>query len=116
MTKVPPALRVKWEKRLAASGFEDIEHPDGRLKEDKFLRRKTARPTDHEEPREAQYEYYRMVAAYITTAELTRLERKIMELHSDGKRLEPISLEVYRSVAYVKNCIYKHRKIILHRS
>lgn len=108
MSKVPKALQREWDLRLAASGFVDVEDSRGNLKQPN-------QRTQAFETREATAEFFQLLDNYLNTADLNRLERKILEMHSQGIRLVPISLEVYRSLAYVKNCIYKHRKIILHR-
>lgn len=106
--KVPPKLQRDWDEKLAASGFVDIEDRRGNLKQPNTR-------TQAWETRESTIEFFQLMDSYLNSAELTRLERKILEMHAAGQRLEPISLEVYRSLAYVKNVIYKHRKIILHR-
>lgn len=108
MTKVPPKLQREWAKRLAATGFVDVEDNKGRLKQPETRTQAWAM-------REITAEFFQLLDSYLMNAELNRLERRILERHSEGTRLEPISLEVFRSVAYVKSVIYKHRKIILHR-
>jgi DNA-binding NarL/FixJ family response regulator len=109
MAKIPLQLRREWNRRLAASGFEDIEDEKGRLK----------RMTDRQKPAavmEATAAFYTLLDAYmIATKELTRLERRILELYSQGMKLDDIAMDVYRSRAYVKNKIYLHRDRILHR-
>lgn len=113
MSKVPLALQLKWDTILARSGFKDIEDRTGRLKQNEFSHPR------HNSMKlfsiESNREYFQLLDQYLSETELSRLERRILELHSQGEKLEPISLSVYRSLAYVKNCIYKHRKIILHR-
>lgn len=113
MTKVPLALRLEWAAKLATSGFIDIEDVNGRLKQNEWShpRKDSRKVKDQETTRE----FFQLLDQYLSDTELNRLERRILELHSQGEKLEPISLSVYRSLAYVKNCIYKHRKIILHR-
>lgn len=113
MTKVPPALQIKWDAILMANGFKDIEDRQGRLKQNEWShpRKDSRKLKDSETTRE----FFQLLDQYLTETELSRLERRILELHAQGEKLEPISLHVYRSLAYVKNCIYKHRKIILHR-
>ncbi len=106
--KVPLSLKREWAERLAKSGFVDIEDDKERLKQPNTR-------TQAWETRDITAEFFQLLDHYLHTAELTRLERKILELHSQGTRLEPIAMEVYRSLAYVKNVIYKHRKRILHK-
>jgi len=109
MAKIPPELQRKWKQRLADSGFEDIEDSKGNLKQPN-------QRTAGFETRDCTLEFYQLLAHYLQTAELTRLERRILELHSKGIPANPkIALEVFRSESYVRDVIHRHRKIILHR-
>ncbi len=108
MTKVPPALQLKWAAILAKSGFKDIEDSRGNLTQPN-------QRTQAFETREATAEYFQLLDNYLNTAELSRLDRRILELHAEGKKREEIAFDVYRSLGYVKNCLSKHRKQLLHR-
>lgn len=79
--KVPPALAAEWRRRLAASGFEDIEDADGELKEPGFvLRQRLRRPLSV-----GVAEYYRRAGMWTHDAIWpSRLHRRLWELHSEG--------------------------------
>lgn len=108
MRSPPKSLANEWKAKLLASGFVDIEDSKGRLKQPNTR-------TQAWETRDITAEFFQLLDHYLHTTELNRLERKILEMHAQGERLEAIYLTVYRSEAYVKNVIYKHRKIILHK-
>lgn len=108
MARIPKLLAKEWREKLADSGFSDIEDDKGRLKSHNTR-------TSIYETRDATAAFYGLVDAYLTTAQLTRLERRILELYSNGEHIKNIAFDVYRSDAYVKNCIYKHRDIILNK-
>lgn len=111
MTKNLKQVRKEWygkNGKLAKSGFVDIEAPAGHLK-------KHNTRTAAWESREATAEFYAMLDAYLlVNTNLNRLQRKILELYATGEKLSDIAYAVYRSLAYVKNVIYRHRDIILH--
>jgi hypothetical protein len=111
MVKVPPHLQREWRRKLLESGFNDQEDPKGRLKE--LVRRPANWDT-----KEETSAYYALLDAYLIENQgLTRLERKILEMHSEGMHIDPtIANTVYRSESYCRSIIGKHRKIILHRS
>lgn len=105
--KVPLSLRREWNQKLAESGFVDIEDERGQLK------RMTERPFS-QHVAEATSQFYELLGVYLQTQkDLTRLERRILELYSEGMKLDDIAFDVYRSRAYVKNKIYHHRDRIL---
>lgn len=107
--KVPPHLQREWDERLAAEGFKDIEDRKGRLKGPN-KRTKAWASAD------ATAEFYALLDVYLQErTELSRLERRILELYAQGTRLEAIAWEVFRSLAYVKSKVYLHRDRILHK-
>lgn len=107
MAKIPPALRREWNEKLKTSGFVDIEDDKGRLKAHNTRTAIWA-------SKEATEEFYSLLDGYmLANAELTRLERRILELYSHGIHFNDIAFDVYRSLAYVKNVVYKHRDRVL---
>ena len=112
MTKLPSKeLIEEWRIKLKKSGFNDIERPNGRLKE------KNKR-TKAYNSQESVKEYFELLGIYLNnpSIKLSRLERKILELYSEGKYHKEIGETVFRSIAYVKNIIYRHRDKILNKS
>lgn len=103
-------LKRKWYKKLAATGFKDIEDEYGRLRsnndaeyDDEWLRTadrkvKLGNSEGAYTPlvnKNARAEYYRLASQYIWTAKfLTRTHRRIWELHCEGTPLTVIAKQV----------------------
>lgn len=81
-------LKAKWDKKLAKSGFQDIEQ------EDENLKMWAARPFRDIEPvqAEAVAEYYRLAGHFFHEYKFeSDLERDIWEMHSQGMPLRTIA-------------------------
>ena len=80
-TKEFLALQKLWDKKLAASGFEDIEQRDGNLKTwaSLFTRGATADVTV-----EAKQEYFRAAGHFLHRHRFTAFEKKVWALHAEG--------------------------------
>ncbi len=110
MAKIPLALRREWNRKLAESGFSDLEDENGRLK------REGARADVMEHGKVTlAAEFFALFSHYLDHQNLTRLERRILELYCEGLKIDAIAHDVYRSRAYVKAKIYFHRDRILHK-
>lgn len=109
MARIPKLLAKEWREKLANSGFVDHEDEKGRLKSHNTR-------TQIYETRDVTAEFYELLDFYLINTELTRLERKILELYAEGKDMRAIAWDVYRSYSYVTNCIYKHRDVILKKN
>lgn len=76
------ALQEKWYKKLKKSGFEDVETPDGKLKEwdSNFFRQQY----DGIKVK-AKERYYQLAGQFLHSHRFkNRLHRKIFKLHSQG--------------------------------
>jgi hypothetical protein len=75
-------LQDLWYKKLADSGFEDIEQPDGNLK---FWASHYFRVKYNATKEEGKQEYYRLAGQFLYDHKFkNKLERRIWELHSIG--------------------------------
>lgn len=80
-TKEYAALEAEWDKKLADSGFQDIEQrKDGNLKfwSTIFVNRHTFSRLD------AKQAYYRAAGHFLHDHKFTSYERKVWELHAEG--------------------------------
>lgn len=109
MGKIPPKLRREWADKLAQSGFVDIEDTHGNL--NKIHTRAAAW-----EMGEETLAYFSLLSSYLEdNKQLSRLERKILEMHSEGVHRPDIAHEVYRSLGYIKLILARHRKRFLNK-
>lgn len=100
-------LKVEWEAKLKASGFEDIEKSTGALKT--YDRRTLAW-----ENRELILEFFLKLDQYLTkNGNIDQLDRQTLELYSAGKRIKYITEVTHRSDAWVRSTIRKYKRMIL---
>ena len=98
------ALEALWDKKLASSGFKDIEQRDGNLKIwHSFImprRLGTVRC-------QIQAEYYSQAATFLLQHVFANAtEHKIWQLHSEGVPIREIGRQVKRSKADPKSTVY----------
>ncbi len=102
--KVPPkffqtqdfkALDTEWRKKLKDSGFEDIERPDGNLKDGASSSNFKKRP----EYDQSKAEYYRLAGQFLhewpspfrtSKSGTGEWKKRIWELHANGKSIREI--------------------------
>ena len=88
MTKPSKALQAKWNKKLADSGFVDIEEPNSPLEwlkrwDSNYFARRTA--WRGPERMAAQADYYHQCFQFLHNHQFdVELERKIWAMHADG--------------------------------
>lgn len=107
MTKLEK-LKDKWNKKLAASGFEDIENPDGTLKNSTdprtmayALREKDARET-----------YYGTAQEFLNRGTFTTLqEYAIWKAHCDGVSFRKIAATLGITFYKVRTITNKLQKL-----
>lgn len=86
------ALQRDWARRLRASGFADLEYPDGtgdyRCLQSAVKTRLLARRID-----DRSAEYYRLASRYYWAAgdSLSIRDREVWELHAEGRSIFEIS-------------------------
>ncbi len=100
---VPKKLRREWDRKLAASEFEDIEQEtregDRELKQYAANAFRGAHPTEIE----ARRDYFLQCSALCQRVRFkNRDEARIMELYCEGKSKEEIrkELELHRTTVY----------------
>jgi len=101
-------LRSKWAKKLEKSGFDDAEQEDGNLKDWSagFLRKRISSLYN-----ESKQEYYRLAGQFLHEHKFEdKLERRIWELHQEGKSLNYIL--AYLKKKKVKTYRQKIHKVI----
>ncbi len=100
-------LKAQWDRKLAKSGFEDIETPTGELTHHNIRTLAWAN-------RDIILEFFLKLDTYLVkTSDLPSLHRKVLELYSAGKYINEITTAVHRSRTTVKNIIKKYKILIL---
>lgn len=96
MQKPDKELLAKWNRKLAASGFEDCERPDGSLKTFTTSAFSKGYYTDPNR-RNAKIEYYTLAQHFLHTYKFKNNKERVMwELHSEGISIRNISKEMKR--------------------
>lgn len=97
-------LKAKWYKKLADSGFEDIERPDGSLKTEVDYRSMDGTRGDGLE--DGRQEYYEIAQDYLNRGKFaTLLDYTVWKLHAEGVSYRDIGNEL-------KLTFYKVRSIV----
>lgn len=100
-------LRDEWYQKLEAEGFHDIEKKSNQIG--------LIRNTQAFQNRDAIRDFFLALDAYLITAELKPLHRKILELYTQGIKITEIVRRVKRSRSNVKQIIYLHKREILYK-
>lgn len=108
-TKTFSELAKEWAKKLADSGFLDVEDPKGNLST------KNSR-TSAFATKECTEEFYSSLQQYLNTSEINERDRTILELYSSGTYIKHISEKSGWSGTTVKNVIRKHKNIFLKKN
>lgn len=112
-------LTKKWYKKLADSGFKDIEDSEGRLKtwsgtslKEEMLNTITSKTSYSSKLfKESQAEYYRLAAHYYHSKSFkSSFHKKIWKLHSKGATSLAISTLLNISNSVVKYHVKKMRE------
>lgn len=105
------ALKKKWDEKLKASEFEDIEQEDGNLKawSNSFYCDEAS-----EIVRQAKEEYYRLAAHVLYEYPFkTKRDRFIWEQHSNGVSVRDISKALRKKrIFYDKNKVHAVIQVI----
>lgn len=99
-------LNAQWASKLAKKGFSDIENKNGSLKV-KNIR------TQAYQQQETVSRISSALSAYVEVAQIRPLERKILELHSQGVYRKNIIKITKRSHQTIWKCIKRHTPIAL---
>ncbi len=98
-------LQKEWYKKLAKSGFVDIEQNEYELKNPA-----TGAPFTAEET----IQYYKLASAYLENTDFETLNEKLVWfLHSQGETGRTIGTALNKSASYVSRIIAKHEERML---
>ena len=99
-------LKDEWYKKLADSGFKDIEQDEYHLKSWSY---KFGRPDQSEQQRDAKFVYYNLAESFLNTHKFTRvLDKTIWEYHVNGVSARDISIILKKSdVKMSKSGVWK---------
>lgn len=89
--RVPAALAAEWEAKLSASGFVDVENRDGSIARGGHSLRTHIRVENRTHGSSEAY-YERAAAWEYHHVWHSRRDRRIWQLHSEGKTLEEVML------------------------
>lgn len=99
-------LQREWNLKLKESGFVDIEDAKNRLKTPDSR-------TQNFQDREALLNFFLELDCYLQHNDLPEKHRRILELYSQGLRLNQISIAQSISLTVIKDVISKYKKKIL---
>jgi hypothetical protein len=100
-------LKAQWKRKLAKSGFQDIESPSGELHQPNI---RTVAWVN----RDAIREFFLKLDQYLAKHDgIPPLHRKVLELYSAGVYIVDIVESVHRSRTTVKNIIRRYKRIVL---
>jgi DNA-directed RNA polymerase specialized sigma24 family protein len=118
LTQEERALRAQWRKRLASSGFKDIELPDGQLAPPERAKNEPGKRTSPElaKPveREAYEAYYTRATQVMALRGFWRLRadtRNVWKLHAQGASNSEIAKQLAITVKKVRTAISGVRKM-----
>lgn len=107
-TKKFKKLKIQWDKRLAQSGFDDIENGDGSLKattDSRTIRRSLKDKQERET-------YYSIAREFMNTYNWPEITDKLIwAAHIDGMGITPISHMLHITRYKVEITINKYRKL-----
>jgi hypothetical protein len=108
-TKEFKSLKSKWYKKLAKSGFEDIEGNEEYFNASDTFTRHSSRYRDSVQRFEAKQEYYRLAGHFLYDHKFSStLEKMIWQLHSEGLSIREITKKLQdRNVATHKNKVHE---------
>jgi len=110
MKQPPEKLKAKWNKKLADSGFEDIERPDGTLKPEVDYR--SLDSTRGDNLHDGRQEYYHAAQDFLNRGSFNSLlDYTIWKLHADGISYRAIGKELRATFYKVRTTIKKIQKL-----
>lgn len=99
-------LKVKWDKKLKDSGFEDIENKDGSLKSSTDPR------TIATAMRDGRAEYYNQAGNFLNTFSFPKpKEQLIWYMHCNGDAFRYIAKVVGVTFYEVRTIVVKYQKL-----
>lgn len=103
-------LKAKWNKKLADSGFEDIERPDGTLKPEVDYR--SLDSTRGDGLQDGRQEYYYTAQDFLNRGKFaTLLDYTIWKLHTEGTSYRDIGKELSLTFYKIRTTIKKIQKL-----
>lgn len=105
ITKPSKDLKAEWAKRLAESGFDDIEYADGSL-------RRHVQNTRAWRQSDMILDFFLQLDAYMNENKVPKMHKRILELYSAGTHLKDIGPAVGVSQSTAQRVITKYTKII----
>jgi len=109
-TKKFKSLKATWDKKLALSGFEDIENPDGSLKATTDSRT-IKNALKGKEERETYYSIARGLLNSNTFSNFETFYREIWELHCEGIGVRTIAKKLKMTSYKVEITILRLQKL-----
>jgi len=109
-TKKFKSLKATWDKKLALSGFEDIENPDGSLKATTDSRT-IKNALKGKEERETYYSIARELLNSNIFANFETHYRLVWELHCEGIGVRTIAKKLNVTSYKVESTIIKLKKL-----
>lgn len=108
--KPEPALAREWRRKLKASGFVDLEQPDGTLTSGPKKPPGRWRSFDAASPveREATAEYFRRAETFCASSRFARLPKKVRavwRLHARGLSNTEVEKQTGYSIKTVRNAL-----------
>ena len=98
-------LKLKWDKKLADSGFEDIENADGSLKVEVHPR------TLNNAIRDNRASYYDTAQNFLNNCKFTTLlDYSIWKMHTEGMSFRDIAEEMGLTFYKVRTIVIKLQK------
>lgn len=103
-------LKAKWNKKLADSGFEDIENADGSLKPEVDYRSMDS--TRGDILHDGRQEYYSIAQDFLNRGKFaTLLDYTIWKLHAEGMSYRDIGNELKLTFYKVRSTVKKIQKL-----
>jgi hypothetical protein len=103
-------LKAKWNKKLADSGFIDIERPDGSLKPEVDYR--SLDSTRGDGLQDGRQEYYAIVQDFLNRGKFaTLMDYTVWKLHAEGLSYRDIGNELKLTFYRVRNIVKKIQKL-----
>jgi hypothetical protein len=103
-------LKAKWNKKLADSGFVDIERPDGSLKPEVDYR--SLDSTRGDSLQDGRQEYYYIAQDFLNRGKFANLlDYTVWKLHAEGMSFRDIGNELKLTFYKVRSTVKKIQKL-----
>lgn len=108
------ALAAEWRRKLAASGFDDIEHPCGDLRSPPAPMQNRAVGSLPQETYQDNADYYYAAGKFLHSNPFAnQQDRRIWELHAEGVPYREIAASTGTYVRLVNDTINRLRNLML---